>query len=108
MDTVFAPWLDNPLARKALASAVAILVIVVLVQLVVMDTVGHLALALGVGIPMVIVHAAFQVRDDLEGLAVAGKKASPFVEKKGEKDLKVVGIVHWLIYMIIHFEEEKY
>jgi small-conductance mechanosensitive channel len=34
MDTVFAPWLDSPLIRKALASAVVILLIVIVVRLV--------------------------------------------------------------------------
>ncbi len=34
MDTVLAPWFDNPLVRKALASAIAILVIVVAVRVI--------------------------------------------------------------------------
>ncbi|KMZ67787.1 hypothetical protein ZOSMA_259G00080 [Zostera marina] len=64
-------WILHKLLNQRLV--LATVAMVVLVEMVISDSVGHLMFALGIGLPIVIVHAVFRTRDDLveEGPATA-------------------------------------
>ncbi|XP_008794911.1 PRA1 family protein F3-like [Phoenix dactylifera] len=66
----------------------ALFLIVIVVELALTDAIKHLLLALAIGVPLVLLHAVFRVRDDLVAGddAAAAVDAAPLSEKKEKEE----------------------